>query len=533
MFRSFDKFLNYLSSVKLMDLLVFAVVVLTFFLGGAVVLWVKPRLSFLEVILLSFCAGSVLLFFLGAAMLKIQGFVLWIVLVLAAAVCLFFAIKRFHLPQNKSEWAQKNAPLLISFGVLVLFLVWNYSSAVSTPLSPGNSDPVSYHEWAQKIAKGDGSVIDAYFTPSWKVWLGTIYKLAGEEVRTAKVYNFLLMLIVALFLYYIGSFIIGSNYAGLITLVVFLLDPFAFHHVQYAYKEMAFLFCLVALAFLTILLFKDLSLKERLVILAAMAGILVIGAFSNSWLYGYLVVLPVYFWLNQSKWFDKISFKKTAVFAGSLVVMTIVFVALFNLTVFVPQGKWHNTLTNSGILLYFGNNPTPHSNVAFTSTYPEGLFNPLLNYSFEKTKIPYEALSEKEKSSVATSFVLNFWKSNPSFLVNRVKEFLFKYWLFPTLEWPQRIIENPKSVMFNLWARWILGVIGMIILIASSFSRSSIIIGNYALVSVAYGLSIFLLRYKMYVMVFSSIAVAATIFFVCLIVRDFLKQSKSGTQHAQ
>src|SRR5690606_31124954 len=138
------------------------------------------------------------------------------------------------------------------------------------------------------------------------------------------------------------------------------------------------------------------------------------------------------------KWFDKLSLKKTAVFAGSFVVLTILFVALFNLTVFVPQGKWYNTLTNSGILLYYGNNPTPHSNVAFTSTYPEGLFNPLLNYSFEKTKVPYEELSDKQKSSVSTSFVLNFWKSNPSFLVNRVKEFLFKYWLFPTLEWPQR-----------------------------------------------------------------------------------------------
>jgi len=516
-----------------MDLLVFAVVALTFLLGGSVVLWAKPRLSFLETVLLSFCAGSVLLFFLGAATLKITGVVLWIVIVLASVICLFLAFKHFRLPQAKAEWAKKNAPLLISLGVLVLFLFWNYSSVVSTPISPGNSDPVSYHEWAQKIAKGDNSVIDAYFTPSWKIWLGTIYKLAGDDVRTAKVYNFILMLIVALFLYYIGSFIIGSNYAGLITLVVFLFDPFAFHHVQYAYKEMAFLFCLVALVFLTILLFKDLNLKERLITLASLAGILVVGAFSNSWLYGYLVVLPVYFWLNQSKWFDKLSFKKTAIFAGSLVVLVVVFVAIFNLTVFVPQGKWYNTLTNSGILLYFGNNPTPHSNVAFTSTYPEGLLDPLNNFSVEKKGVVFENLTDKEKSSVATSFVLNFWKSNPSFLVNRVKEFLFKYWFFPTLEWPQRLIDNPKGVMFHLWVRWILGVIGMIILIASSFSRSSIILGNYALVSVAYGLSIFLLRYKMYVMVFSSIAIAASIFFVCLIVRDLLRQSKSGSSHAQ
>lgn len=515
-----------------MDLLVFIVVVLTFLLGGAAVLWAKPKLSTLEIILLSFCAGSVLLFFLGAAALKFNGVFLWIILILAAFVCLFFAKNHIHIPQNKSEWAKKNAPLLISLGILVLFLGWNYSSVVSTPISPGNSDPVSYHEWAQKIAKGDGSVIDAYFTPSWKVWLGTIYKLAGDDVRTAKVYNFLLMLIVALFLYYIGSFIIGSDYAGLITLVVFLLDPFAFHHVQYAYKEMAFLFCLVGLVFLTILLFKNLHLKERSIVLTSMAGVLVIGAFSNSWLYGYLVVLPVYFWLNQSKWFDKISFKKTAVFAGSLFALTIFFVALFNLTVFVPQGKWHNTLTNSGILLYYGNNPTQFSNVAFTSTYPEGLMDPLNNFSVEKKGVVFDELSEKEKSSVATSFVLNFWKSNPSFLVKRVKEFLFKYWFFPTLDWPQRIIENPKSVMFNLWVRWILGVIGMIILIASCFSRSSIILGNYALVSVAYGLSIFLLRYKMYIMVFSSIAIAAAIFFICLIVRDFLKQTK-GIQNAQ
>lgn len=515
-----------------MDLLVFAVVVLTFLLGGAAVFWAKPRLSFLELVLLSFCAGSVILFFLGAALLNVQGFVLWIVLALSAVVCLFFAFKFIRLPHNKSEWAKNNVPLLISLGVLFVFLVWNFSSVVSTPISPGNSDPVSYHEWAQKIAAGDGSVIDAYFTPSWKIWLGTVYKLAGDDVRSAKVYNFLLMLIVALFLYYIGSFIIGSGYAGLITLLVFLFDPFAFHHVQYAYKEMAFLFCLVGLVFLTILLFKNLHLKERLVILASIAGILVIGAFSNSWLYGYLVVLPVYFWLNQPKWFDKLSFKKTAVFAGSLVALTIVFVALFNLTVFVPQGKWHNTLTNSGILLYFGNNPTPHSNVAFTSTYPEGLMDPLNNFSIEKKGVGFEELSEKEKSSVATSFVLNFWKGNPSFLVNRVKEFLFKYWLFPNLEWPQRFIDNPRNVMFHLWVRWVLGVIGMIILIASSFSRSSIILGNYALVSVAYGLSIFLLRYKMYVMVFSSIAIAAAIFFICLIVRDFLKQSK-GNQHAQ
>jgi hypothetical protein len=510
-----------------MDLLVFAVVALTFLLGGAVVLWAKPRLSFLEVVLLSFCAGSVLLFFLGAATLKVKGVALWIVLVLAAIACLFFAFKHFRLPQDKSDWAKKNAPLLISLSVLLLFSVWNYSSVVSTPLSPGNSDPVSYHEWAQKIAAGDGSVIDAYFTPSWKIWLGTVYKFAGDDVRTAKVYNFILMLIVALFLYYIGSFIIGSNYAGLITLVVFLFDPFAFHHVQYAYKEMAFLFCLVALVFLTILLFKDLNLKERLIILASMAGILVVGAFSNSWLYGYLVVLPVYFWLNQPKWFDKLSFKKVGIFAGSLVVLTIVFVSIFNLTVFVPQGKWYTTLTNSGILLYFGNNPTPHSNVAFTSTYPEGLMDPLNNFSVEKMGVGFENLTDKEKSSVATSFVLNFWKSNPSFLINRVKEFLFKYWFFPNLDWAQRLVENPKKVLFISWVRWILGLIGIIILIASSFSRSSIILGNYALVSVAYGLSNYLLRYKLYFAVFSPIAISAAIFFILLLLIVFFKQSKN------
>ena len=132
----------------------------------------------------------------------------------------------------------------------------------------------------------------------------------------------------------------------------------------------------------------------------------------------------------------------------SLIIGFILITLVFNFAFFIPQNDESTYfLSNGGMLLYYGNNPTSESNVAFTSSYTSITQQPLVDYAAKKG-YNYSELSGSDRSSMATSYVFSFWAHHPSFLFKRVSEFMFSYWLFPNNAWSQRVIPNWTKISF-------------------------------------------------------------------------------------
>ncbi len=408
--------------------------------------------------------------------------------------------------------------------LLILFLtagMYRIHLAWTAPLNPGNTDPVGYHEQATRIAQGDFTQINDYFSPGYPIFLAGVYKIFGADFRIGHVTNTLLGLVDSLLLFFITLSLFKKKYLAIIALTLSLVHPELIFYSIHMYKEPLFLFLLLLIILSVIKVSSaEMHVKQKLVYLAIFAASTVYSIYLNSWIYICYILLPIYYYIINRACIKKQLVKQILLGGISvLMVSTLIFI-IINALFFIPAlDRPVFTLSNSGILLYYGNNPTKYSNTAFTSDYPAEMMIPLGDWIKERYELNYGELPIRLQSKYSTKYVLNFWKENPSFLLNRVTTFFFKYWLFPNKQWSQRpeIVYGHAwdKLRLFLWAEWMLALLGLMCCLTKIrlIQKTSILILLYLAVTAVYGISNYLMRYKLYIIpieiIFAAIGIYA------------------------
>lgn len=417
------------------------------------------------------------------------------------------------------------------FAILVLVFFIHGIASFDQEINRGNTDPVEYYKRATNFANGDLSGVDDYFSPGYVIILGLFMKLFGVSVITAKLLSLLGALAAMVLVYALANITIKDKFVALATGLFFLLDHFINFYAVNVYKEMFFLFILVLIVYIFAYVGNNRFSTKKSVILYAIVGIAFgIGVYFNSWVYALLLLIAYPLLMKRFGWKRK---QKISISDAwpilALVVGFFLITIIFNSAFFIPQNNESTYfLTNGGPLLYFGNNPTSESNVAFTSRYTDITKQPLVDYASTKGIANISDLSRSEYSSLSTSYVFNFWKQNPSFLFKRVGEFLFSYWLFPSNDWAQRFITNWTKVSIYLWIKWILVLVGLIQLIRLTkkhLLRVTALFYPILLVTGVYGLTIYLLRYKLYILPFQIIIASVGLVFIGRFIGAIIKES--------
>jgi 4-amino-4-deoxy-L-arabinose transferase-like glycosyltransferase len=399
----------------------------------------------------------------------------------------------------------------IVYGILfILLLVFCISGVnnIDGVVFKGNSDPVTYYETASGVAQGNMEVGD-YFSPGYSLLLGTYMGLTGVSTNNAQMFSLLAAIGLAIVLFLLARKL-TNEWVGLLTVAIFIFDPFIKFYSVNVYKEIIFNLLLVSIVYLSVLLKDDI---KNPYILSGMGVILGMMIYINSWSYLLilLILYPFIFYSIKRKKLVLEYLKPLYIFVVAFFVWTL----FLNLTVFIPtMGEPVYFLSNGALLLYFGNADHPAANVAFTSSY-SGIGDELDRYILDEKSIDPDNLSDEERNHYMYSYVINRWLTEPGFLFSRVGEFLFKYWLFPTDAWAQRIIPNWDSIKTYLWVKWLVVIAGLALLYKNKKLEPFIPVAYTVLaVTAMYGLTIFLLRYKLYIYPFQFIICAYALFYI-------------------
>jgi hypothetical protein len=374
----------------------------------------------------------------------------------------------------------------------------------------GNTDSVSYHQNALGVAQRSPNAIDDYFSPGYSILLGTWAQIVGTNVIALKVLSVLCGLGIVLLVYGLGALLVNKP-VGVIAAGILSIDPDLRFFSANIFKETPFLFFFVLFIFLIV--FATLRARTTLhrCLLYAAAGVaLGFGVFFNAWLYAALLLLayPLVIALTERKKFVWRSFGLDVV---ACVVGLIGMLVLINVLFFIPlHGSFVTAPTNGGAVLYYGNNPSAESSVVFTSVYTDATSAPFKEWMVAHGHSP-DGLSNKVQAHYFTQYVVSYWLSHPGFLVRRVAEAFFEYWLFPTDIWSQRVFFHWPALRFYYWTLWVAAAIGLVAIAFHPWRywvRLSALFFPMFLVAAVVCLTIYLMRYKLYLLPFEAILAA-------------------------
>ncbi len=433
------------------------------------------------------------------------------------------------MDKNKiKQFLIKNKFHLI-FSCLLIYFILNTVPLIDDNIFTGNTDPSEYLKRGTEFANGVDNSIDDYFSPGYMILLGLWMKLFGISVVSAKILSLISAIFLMVTIYIITNVTFKNHWISIITSLFFIYDPFVRFYAINVYKELPFALLLSTLVLIPLVL-VNIKLKENYkyslyFIFGIIAGI---SVYFNSWIYATLIFIlyPLYETFIKKQ----LSIKKGLTYVGLTIGGLFVSILLMNIFFFIPiHGEPVYFLSNGGLLLYYGNNPTSEANVAFTSRYTDITNEPLKNF-VESDGRNMSLLTRSEKSSYATKYVLSFWLNNPGYLINRVSEFLFSYWLYPNNQWSQRFLDW-DSVKVYLWLKWILILVGLTKVMLMGITRFLYLIAPMCLVSGVYGLTNYLMRYKMYILpiqlIFASVGLYFIIEFIYYIIKDFVVSDDS------
>ncbi|MFT4261711.1 MAG: hypothetical protein ACMXX9_04740 [Candidatus Woesearchaeota archaeon] len=424
-----------------------------------------------------------------------------------------------------------NKVTVYSFLIIFLFLFMFYSYAtlsLAKPVFLDNTDPITYHQNAVYFSE-TGMVLDDYWPYGYYAVLGIVYKVFGQEHYVGKLFNvFLLigtMILIFLLLEQKKLFKVkNTKFLFLIFFLLVLIDPEFRYYTSTLYKEILFMFSTVLTLYL-FTLYKDDSKKHMIILGSALAVVGMITAQNNAWF-----ILPLFFGVlfvlvDFKKYKNTfIKFKKGIPFLAAFIIVFLLLIPIFSQLYVHSTGNKHLFPTNGDRLLFYLNAPTGCQGVTFTLNNNECVPDESFMLDFAASKgLDYESLTSFEKDELRGSYVKSYFLSNPFIVFDRLGPFL-DLWLVPSLRESQRLIINDSALTNYLRFTFLLALLGLIVMLFRKQATKNWlwILVFYGACTIAYLMTYYLMRYKMYYRVFELLLAAYFIY----IVLSFIIKSK-------
>ncbi|MGV8163176.1 MAG: glycosyltransferase family 39 protein [Candidatus Nanoarchaeia archaeon] len=393
-----------------------------------------------------------------------------------------------------TSWMNQNIGITLILVMLIVFslvLKINEANVGAGDEFPG-SDAWGYHNNAIEFLKGE-KPISSYFNPLETLYLIPIYAIFGPNLFIAKFIQILFSFLIPFFLYFVTKRYFGKT-AGFIAAALSLVHPFILYYSAHLWSEFWIIFFFSLLLYLFVLEQEQEKLRiGRIILLGVVGGI---GALAKIWFLP-LAFLAVFFIVFQKQKKLKIIMLECAKHFGLVVLGMLIIIIPWSIYASHHADYFVLINTNSKTNLYIGNNPD--GEVAYTSKpytfeysssvdLQEGNCGYLLN-STTGSKNDYYF------KKCAGKYAVNYIFEHPGKFIAKMTKFTFNYWAFPNLEYFQRYIRSPKTLLFTLWVFWALALIG----IFASIQKSKDFLFFYlAILGIwfVHGLTFYLARYK-------------------------------------
>ncbi len=359
------------------------------------------------------------------------------------------------------------------------------------------SDAYSYNDNVVKFID-TGAPISAHVNPLEMLFMIPVYFLFGKSLFAAKFIQILFSFLISFFLYKVGKKYFGET-GGFLAAALALIHPSIIYYSAHTWTEFWLIFCTSLIMYLYVVAIDNHGMRKKACFFIGLIG--AIGAMSKLWI---LPAAGIFFLLLILKNAEIKNFLKKEVWKPILIGTILFFVGV--LIIIAPWDIYaSNQLkypvyfinSNSASNLYIGNNPD--GEVAYTSKpynfdYAKEI---IINEGDCKTLLAdpkserYDYFFQKCTGKYAVHYIL----SNPGKFISKMWTFTFDYWLFPNLEFYQRMIRSPRLLIDTLWMFWILASIGLL----ASLQRWKQFIPYYFAILIAwfyFGLSFYLARYK-------------------------------------
>jgi hypothetical protein len=283
------------------------------------------------------------------------------------------------------------------------------------------------------------------------------------------------------------------------------------------YKEIGFAF----ITLLTLYLFS--VYRHRSTINSIMSGALaaavgMIGAQFNAWFLAPLFFGLVWITLDiKSVKRTKENAMRNIPFIAGFIIMFIILSLMFASLYESSTGNRHVFPNNGAALLFAMNAPTGCEGVTFTLDNNQFIPNEDFMIPFAKEKgYEYESLEQFDKAKLQQEYVIGYIMRNPGRTMDRIMPFM-QLWLFPSVRESQRVIMDEKSLNNYLWLTFIMALGGIIALIIRKEGtwEWAWIIAFYAVATLSYMMTYYLMRYRIYFKFFELLL--ASYFIVALI----------------
>lgn len=356
-----------------------------------------------------------------------------------------------------------------------------------------NSDAYAYNAEAVK-AVTEGKPIPAYYNPLETLYLVSVYKMFGVNLRLAKAIQILFSFLLPWFFWRAGRTLFSEE-AGFWAALFALVHPFPAYYAAHSWVEFWLIFIVAALIWL-----HAKSATEASGPLNAFASGLLggIGALAKLWILPFSIILSAFWIRRAARSGGRIRF---AALAG----------LLWLLGAALPLGPWIGYAshhegrfvpinTNSAVNFFLGNNP--QARIGYTSAalpdmsvikgmhLPEGPCAALMTEGPEHLREVYA-----QKCMVAYSWA--FLKMNPRWLWNKLQSFTI-LWALPNSEYYQR--GSRKLIylhghMAALGLFWTLSLVGFAVSIKRWRSFVPFYLGSI-LIWVTFAVTFYLARFK-------------------------------------
>ncbi len=403
----------------------------------------------------------------------------------------------------------------IQTSIVVLTIIISLSIrlhlALTTPLFPGNTDPVHYNTDAMNFFEKGSIPQSIYWPPGYVFFLIPMYALFGKTFVTAKIVNVILSLVNAGLVYYLGKKLFNKQ-VGLIGLVWMLFDPLLTFYATNVYTETLFISLLMgslALAWSQ----KDNPRWWKATIIGLMMGF---NALIKPWVLVMAGAIVFWWFINKDK-------KKTII--GQIKII-LPWTAIMLLGIFIALTPWtiHNAKTtghfvplpvNGPLNFYLANHE--YGNSAFTSNYGN------------ETMGHFKGMNDYDKAQKAKELAKAYVMEDVGRFIKKIWFSFSHYWSHPNKEWYQRLVPHFDGLIRYLWIQWVL-VIGGLAYSIKNWKENS---ANYlflGLITAVYTMATYLARFKIPMIPFQIIYGAVSLMLLFNIARQILESTKTNSR---
>ncbi|MBN1275010.1 glycosyltransferase family 39 protein [Candidatus Woesearchaeota archaeon] len=390
--------------------------------------------------------------------------------------------------------------------LLAISIVIRVHLSLTTPLYPGNTDPVAYDRMATQALDDDPDtgIKSIYWPPGYPFFVVPFYLLFGKTFVTAKILNTAISLLNAGIIYYLGRKLF-NHAIGLMGFAWMLFDPLMTFYATNMYTEP--LFIALSAGSMALMLWQQ---EESRWWKPAATGVMIgYAALIKPWVLALAGIIVAWWLLNDERW--KQHLKTIMTWTGILAAGIVLALTPWTIHNARTVGEFVPVPVNGPLNVYLGNHE--HGTLAFTSDWPE------------ESTAPFEGMGEYEKAQAAKRLAREYIKADVGGFISRVSQRFFKYWSHPSPEWFQRLIPHQDRLMAYLWVKAGLAIIGVIYSLKAWRKHSASYLW-YGLMAGVFTMSLYLARHKVPLYPLQFLYAAAGI----LVLYNAAKQLFTNTQ---